>query len=51
MFKIIDMIGNVYDAYGTFLDEDRDIQFILCNGLGEFYKTNQSAGYYKLYKE
>ena len=51
MFKVIDMCGNVRDAYGTFLDENGDIQFILCDSFGEFYKTNKSAGYYKLYKE
>ena len=50
MFKIIDMCGNIYDAYGTFIDEDGDIQFVLCNRFGEFYKTNESAGYYRLYQ-
>lgn len=41
MFKIIDMCGNVYKAYGTFIDEDGNIQFVLCDEItGEFYKTN-----------
>jgi len=51
MFKIIDMCDFIHDAYGTFIDEDGDIQFILCNSDGEFYKTNQCKGFYKLYKE
>lgn len=50
MFKVIDMCGFVHDAYGTFLDDDNDIQFILVNEKGEFYKTNTVAGYYSLYE-
>lgn len=49
MFKIIDMCENVHIAYGTFIDEEGDIQFILCDSNGEFYKTNSIKGYYKLY--
>ena len=49
MFKVIDMCGDIHIAYGTFLDEDGDIQFILCNSDGEFYKTNKCKGFYKLY--
>lgn len=51
MFKVIDALGNVHDAYGTFIDDDGDIQFILCDRWGEFYKTDYMAGYYRLYKE
>lgn len=51
MFKVIDLCGYIYDAYGTFLDNDGDIQFILCDSFGEFFKTNSTKGYYKLYKE
>lgn len=51
MFKVIDMCDNICDAYGTFVDEYGDIQFILCNRYGEFYKTDKVSGYYKLYKE
>lgn len=51
MFKVIDICGRIYDAYGTFVDEDGDVQFILCNSDGEFYKTNTHKHYYKLYKE
>ena len=36
MFKVIDMCGNVDVAYGTFIDEDGNIQFILCDIDGEF---------------
>ena len=50
MFQVVDLLGNVYDAYGAFVDEDGDIQFILCNSLGEFFKTNNVPGYYQLYK-
>lgn len=49
MFKIIDACGEVHIAYGTFIDEDGDVQFILCNSDGEFYKTNSVKDYYKLY--
>ena len=49
MFKVIDDLGIVHVAYGTFIDEDGDIQFILCNSYGEFYKTNCAAGQIKLY--
>ena len=52
MFKVIDILGHIHEAYGTFLDEDGDIQFILCrNSDGVFYKTNKVAGFYKLYIE
>lgn len=51
MFKVIDLNGCIYDAYGTFVDEDRDVQFILCDDNGEFYVTNMNVGFYKLYKE
>ena len=51
MFQVIDTLGYIYDAYGTFIDEDGNIQFILCNSSGEFYKTNSIAGTYQLYKE
>ena len=50
MFQVVDLLGNVYDAYGTFVDEDGDIQFILCNSLGEFFKTDKIPGFYTLYK-
>jgi len=50
MFKVINLCGDIYDAYGTFVDEDGDIQFILCNSLGEFFKTDDIAGFYELYK-
>lgn len=49
MFKVIDIYENVNIAYGTFIDEDGDIQFILCDSDGEFYKTNKCEGFYKLY--
>ena len=51
MFKVIDMCDCIHDAYGTFIDEDGDIQFILCNSFGEFYKTDSIKGYYRLYEE
>jgi hypothetical protein len=50
MFQVIDALGYVYDAYGTFIDEDGNIQFILCDDFGEFYKTDHIEGFYKLYK-
>lgn len=49
MFKVIDLCGYVHDAYGTFIDQDGDVQFILCDYDGEFYKTNSMRGYYRLY--
>lgn len=51
MFKIIDALGIVHDAYGTFIDDNGDIQFILCDCTGEFYKTNCIAGSYRLYRK
>ena len=51
MFKVIDLCGYVRDAYGTFIDSNGDIQFILCDSDGEFYKTDSIAGYYRLYEE
>lgn len=50
MFKVIDLCGNIHDAYGTFLDSEGDIQFILCDADGEFYKTNTIKGSYRLYE-
>lgn len=50
MFQVIDELGNIYDAYGTFIDEDGDIQFVLCSNSGEFFKTNHVEGFYKLYQ-
>ena len=51
MFEVIDLCGYVHDAYGTFVDKDGDIQFILCDNDGEFYKTDSMPGFYRLYKE
>lgn len=51
MFQVIDRCGFIHDAYGTFVDEDGWIQFILCDGSGEFYKTDNMPGYYTLFKE
>lgn len=49
MFQVIDTLGGIHDAYGTFVDEDGYIQFILCDGRGRFYKTDYLPGYYTLY--
>lgn len=49
MFKVIDVLGNIHIAYGTFIDEDGDIQLILCDDDNEFYKTSVNKGFYKLY--
>lgn len=51
MFRIIDMSGCIHDAYGTFIDEYDDIQFILCDHNGKFYKSNFVSGYVRLYEE
>jgi hypothetical protein len=51
MFKVIDAMGCIHDAYGTFLDEDGDIQFILCDNSGKFYKTEHIEGSFRLYIE
>ena len=51
MFQVIDACGYIHDAYGTFIDNDGDVQFILCDHSGKFYKTDCIAGYYQLYKE
>ena len=51
MFKVIDNFGTVYDAYDTFVDGGGDIQFILCDSLGNFYKTDEVSDTYRLYRE
>lgn len=51
MFKVIDILGNIHEAYGTFVDELGDVQFILCNSDGDFYKTDTVSGFYRLYRE
>lgn len=51
MFKVIDALGLIHDAYGAFPDDDGDVQFVLCDNNGDFYITNTIKGYYKLYKE
>lgn len=51
MFKIIDVCGYVHDAYGTCVDDDGTVQFILCRSDGTFYQTNRSDGFYRLYTE
>lgn len=51
MFKVIDACGFIHDAYGTFVDEDGWIQFILVDSRGEFFRTNCIPGSYTLYKE
>lgn len=51
MFKIVDRHGWIYDAYGTYVDKDGDVQFILCGNDGAFYCTNVAPGYYKRYEE
>lgn len=52
MFKIKDACGFVYDAYGTFVDEDGIVQFILADSEGYFYATNSGTNnYYELYEE
>lgn len=50
MFQVVDLCGYIYDAYGTFIDKDGIIQFILCDSLGEFFKTDNIEGFYRLYK-
>lgn len=51
MFQVIDALGYVHDAYGTFIDEDGYIQFILCDDSGRFFKTDHVEGFFQLYKE
>ena len=51
MFKVIDDCGNIYEAYGTFIDEYGEIQFILCDRNGSFYKTSVVSGTYMLCTE
>ena len=51
MFQIIDILGYIHDCYGTFVDEYGDIQFILCDSSGKFYKTDKIAGFYSLYTD
>lgn len=50
MFKVIDACNRVHDAYGTFVDEDGGVQFILCDNHGNFYTTNTISGFYQLYQ-
>lgn len=49
MFKVIDLNGDVEVAYGIHVDEDGDVQFVLCDAQGIFYVTDSIPGYYKLY--
>lgn len=51
MFKVIDACGRIHDAYGTFVDEDGNVQFILCDSRGKFYKTDSIKDFYELYQE
>lgn len=51
MFQVIDMCGHIHDAYGAFVDKDGDVQFILCDGSGRFYRTDHIEGFYRLYTE
>jgi hypothetical protein len=50
MFQVINALGFIYDAYGVFVDKEGDIQFILCDDSGLFYKTDHVEGYFKLYR-
>lgn len=51
MFQVIDENNKVHQAYGTFLDGMRDIQFILVDKDGEFYKTSSlDKHHYQLYQ-
>ena len=50
MFQVIDALGYIHTAYGTFVDDEGDIQFIFARPDGVFYKTNMINGYYKLYE-
>lgn len=52
MFKVINKFGHIYEAYGTFIDDDGDVQFILSDpSSGIFFSTNKPHGYYRLYRE
>lgn len=51
MFQVIDACGYVHDAYGAFVDKYGDVQFILCDSSGKFYKTDHIEGFYRLYIE
>lgn len=51
MFQVIDALGYVHNAYGTFVDEDGDVQFILCDSSGRFRRTDQISDFYRLYTE
>ena len=50
MFKIKDILGNVYIAYGTHVDNRGIVQFVLCDVNNEFYVTDKDAGFYSLYE-
>lgn len=49
MFEIIDLCGTIWPCYGTFIDEDGDIQFIIEYSDGTIGRTNASDGFYKIY--
>lgn len=49
MFEIIDLCGTIWPCYGTFVDKDGDIQFIIEYSDGTISKTNSSDGFYKIY--
>lgn len=52
LFKVIDSNGRVYDAYGTFVDENKKLQFILWIGGGYFWLTSEDDELsYTLYTE
>ena len=42
MFKVIDVYGDIHEAYKMFIDESGIIQFVLCDKNGYFYTTNNS---------
>ena len=47
MFEIVDIYGNTMTAYGTHVDNDGVVQFILCDSEGYFYVTDKERGFYK----
>lgn len=49
MFSIIDKYDNVRTAYGTFVDEDGEIRFIVCDPSGHFFMTEAYEDY-RLYE-
>lgn len=51
MFEIVDIYGNTLNCFGVEIDKEGYQTFVLCDGLGNFFKTEPSKNHYKLKKQ